>query len=300
MHIEPYQPAHLSQLTALVNAHFGVVIPGWSLPSDYIEKHLDRNPGEYVIDPWVIERKTLCALYRGRVAAAAHLLRYGTGEEIGENYQNVGDIAWLVAWPDTRDEAAALLHACHDQMQAWGVRETIVWDSVLPFPTCSGIPPQWPHITGLFEQAGYAPDPDTGEAIYGGRIETIPLPGEAPVAGVELRRIMREVSVGFVAYAGDEEIGHCYCDVDLSEGNARPALRNWAELGGMFVKEEWRSRGIGTWLVQHAAEWMRMASCDRIVLSVLPDDEERGAGRFYQRFGWQPFTRIHRSWRMRS
>ena len=300
MHIEVYHPVHLPQLTSLINAHFGAVIPGWSLPSEFIEKHLHHNLSQYVIDPWVIERKTLCVLHRGRLVGAAHLLRYGTGEEVGESYQNVGDIGWLLAWPDNKDDAVVLLHACHDQMQARGVRETFVWNSVLPFPTCSGLPPQWPHIMTLFQEAGYAPDPDTGEAIYGGRIDSIPLPGDAPVEGVEVRRMVREISVAFVAFAGDQEIGHCYCDVDLSHGNACPALRTWSELGGMHVDEEWRSRGIGTWLVCHAAEWMRLAGCDRIVLSVVPDDEERGAGRFYERFGWQPFTRVHTGWRLRG
>lgn len=300
MHIEPYDHSHLSQLATLINAHFGVVIPSWSLPEDYIEKHLYRNPGEYVIDPWVIERRTLCVIKEKRVVAAAHLLRYGTGEDISEHYQNIGDIAWLLAWPDEEVAAMQLLQACHTQMREWGVSQTIIWDSLLPFPTCSGLPPQWPHITGLFEQAGYAPLPDTEEAIYGGRLDAIPLPGDAPVEGLDVRRIMRETSVAFVAYDGDQEIGHCYCDVDLSEGNARPALRNWAELAGMYVDEEWRNLGIGTWLVQHAVEWMRLGGCDRVVLSVLPDDEERGAGRFYQRFGWQPFTRVCRSWRMKA
>jgi|GEM_PF-2752234 len=106
--------------------------------------------------------------------------------------------------------------------------------------------------------------------------------------------MMAEESVAFIAYAGDQEIGRCVCKVDLSEGGARPALRMWCQLAHMVVDEEWHSRGIGTWLVQHAAEWMRLAGCDRIVLSVLPDDEERGAGRFYQRFGWQPFTRSYK------
>ena len=298
MHIEPYHSDQLTQLTYLINAHMGAVMPGWSLPAAYVEDRLYRNPGEYVIGPWVIERKTLCAIEKGRLVAAAHLLRYGTGAEVAEHYQNIGDIGWLLAWPQNDEAARVLLQACYDQMKGWNVSQIIVWDSTLP--VCSGIPPQWPHLVALFKEAGYEPDPDSAEAIYGGRIDAIPLPGNAPIEGADVRRMMRDVSVGFVAYVGNEEIGHCYCDVDLSEGTARPAYRNWAELGDMFVEEEWRSRGIGTWLVQHAVEWIRLAGCDRMKLSVIPEDEDRGAGHFYQRFGWQPFTRIHRSWRLKA
>ena len=138
MHIEPYHADHLYQLSYLINAHFSAVIPGWSLPDTYIEKHLYRNPGQYVIDPWVIERKTLCVLHKQRLVAAAHLLRYGTGEAVAEHYQNSGDIAWLLAWPENKEAAEVLLQACHDQMRDWSVSEITVWDSTLPFPPVPG------------------------------------------------------------------------------------------------------------------------------------------------------------------
>jgi GNAT superfamily N-acetyltransferase len=295
MRIELYHPDHLTQLSYLLNSHFNVIIPGWSLTENHIEKKLYRNPGEYIIGPWVVERKTLLVIERERVVAAAHLMRYGTGEEVGENYQNVGEIAWLLFWPRHDDAAQTLLQACHDQMRAWTVKDTFIWNGSM-MSTCAGIPPEWPHIIALFTNAGYAPDIDSGEAIYGGWLHGIPLPGDAPVAGVEVRRMMRGAGVAFVAFAGDQEIGLCLCDVDLTDGNARPALKGWAQLDSMDVEEAWRNRGIGTWLVRHAVEWMRLAGCDRITLSVLPDDEERGAGRFYQRFGWQPFTRVHTRW----
>lgn len=298
MHIEPYHPDHLLQLTYLINAHAGVVIPGWSLTEEYIEKRLYRNPGEYVVDPWAIERQTLVVMQHQRVVAAAHLVRYGTGDEVSEYYHNAGDIVWLLFWPNHDEAAQSLLQACHEQMRAWAVSNTMIWNGSV-IPTCPGIPPEWPHIIALFTRAGYAPVPDSGEAIYGGWIRDIPLPGDAPV-GVEVRRMMRGVGVAFVAFADDQEIGACLCDANMTDGNTRPALRGWAQLDSLNVEEEWRSRGIGTWLVRHAVEWMRMGGCDRIVFSVIPEDEERGAGRFYQRFGWQPFTRVHREWRLQG
>lgn len=45
----------------------------------------------------MIERTTLCGILRQRVVAAAHLLRYGAGPEVGAYYQSAGEIGWFVA-----------------------------------------------------------------------------------------------------------------------------------------------------------------------------------------------------------
>lgn len=300
MPIEPYQTAHLPYLKSLINNHFGAVVPGWSLSSEYIERFLYRNPGQGMIDPWVIERKTLCVVERQRLIAAAHLLRYGTDENMSQDYKNAGDIAWLLAWPDRGDAAKDLLKACHDQMHDWGVREVMIWDSCLPFPAIAGIPHVWPHLLRLFNEGGYEVVPERAEAIYGGRLDAIPLPGEPPAMGITVERVFHNLGTAFVASVNGQHLGHCICIADLGRGDDRPALQMWAELSDMFVEEEWRSRGVGTWLVRHAVEWMRLAGCERIIFSVLPEDEKRGAGRFYQRFGWQPLTHIHTAWRLRG
>lgn len=68
--IESLQSQHLPQVQALVNQHLSAVIPGWGVSLAYLAGRLERNPGQYVVDPWVVERKTLCALDRERVVAA--------------------------------------------------------------------------------------------------------------------------------------------------------------------------------------------------------------------------------------
>jgi GNAT superfamily N-acetyltransferase len=83
---------------------------------------------------------------------------------------------------------------------------------------------------------------------------------------------------------------------DLTVGGALPALRGWGELAELEVREPWRNRGIGTWLVQHAVVWLRLGGCSRIVLSVAAEDEAAGAARFYQRFGWEALVRFQRGW----
>jgi hypothetical protein len=74
----------------------------------------------------VAERATLVAEQRGRVVAAAHLLRYGTGEEVGGAYRDSAEINWLLFWPrathglDSETAAAALMDACLERLRSWG------------------------------------------------------------------------------------------------------------------------------------------------------------------------------------
>jgi ribosomal protein S18 acetylase RimI-like enzyme len=73
-------------------------------------------------------------------------------------------------------------------------------------------------------------------------------------------------------------------------------LANRADVWNLEVIEELRSQGIGTWLVDRAVRWLRLAGCDRIVLPVAIADERAGAGRFYERFGWRPLATLERGW----
>jgi GNAT superfamily N-acetyltransferase len=300
--IEPFQPAHLPQLQELINNHLSAIAPGWALPEAYIHGRLLHNPGQFVLDPWVIARTTLCALERQRVVAAAHLLRYGAGPEVGTWYQGVGDIAWLLAWSNADRATADLLAAAQREMEAWGVTQVYAWNAGLPIGPFVGVPDAWPHITSALVAAGYrqrlAPDAAVyGEAIYGGRLDPIALPTAPPVPGLEVRRLIgSDRGVRFAALVGDQVVGACECVSDLTDGGALPALRGWAELTEMEVAEPWRNRGIGAWLVQHAAAWLRLGGCDRMILAVAAENEAAGAGRFYQRFGWEVFVRQQDGW----
>lgn len=297
--VVPYQPDHLSHVCSLVNTHVSAVVPGWALPAEVIVQGMQRNPGEYIIDPWVAERKTLCVLDNGHVIGVAHLLRYGTEEPVGEHYRHAGDISWFLVWPREDEAANALLDACHQQMAAWSVKTIFVWNNSLPVTMIADIPDVWPHIRTWFAAAGY--QPSRKEARFGGRLDGIPLPDAPPVEGLVCQRGLRsDHGMAFSALLDGKEIGWCECVPDLTEGGALPALRGWAELSEMFVEEHWRNRRIGRWLVQHAAEWLRLGGCDRIILAVDADDEARGAGRFYQQMGWDMLVRLEMGWRKQS
>ncbi|NLX07200.1 MAG: GNAT family N-acetyltransferase [Phycisphaerae bacterium] len=292
--VERFNQTHLSQLQALINAHLQTVVPGWSLPEEYIASRIESNPFEHICDPWVVERETLCALKRERVCAAGHLLRYGDDPEVGEGCRNVAEMNWFLAWPQDADAGHALLQAACERMDRW--KPSQQWGGVtLPVPCCAGIADAWPHIATMLETVGFMHEGHI-ESVYAGRLDGVVGPGDSPVGGVSLRREACDRGVSFTAYEGDRRVGHCQCAADLTLGGRLLALRNWAELADMLVTSEYRSRGIGSWLVRHAAQWLRLAGCDRIVIAVAADDEAAGAGRFYQRFGWHSITRLRRGW----
>jgi GNAT superfamily N-acetyltransferase len=226
------------------------------------------------------------------------LLHYGTGPEVGIHYQGAADIAWFLAWPECQEAAVALLAAAQQQMTDWRATHSYAWDSCLPVPLIGGVPEAWPHIAELLRTAGYRPVRE--EALYGGWLPDMSQAIEAPLEGIRVQRRVKSFTggVAFVAVLDEQEIGCCDCVVDLTDGNERPSLRGWAELAEMTVEEGWRNRGVGRWLVQHAVRWCRLAGCDRIALNVAQEDEAAGAGRFYRRFGWEPWARLQVGWRL--
>ena len=118
----PFQRGDRERVTALVNAHIDAVLPGVSVSVNAVMSQLEREPGEYIVDPWVHERATLVAIERERVVAAAHLLRYASEERVSESYRNLGEIRWLVFEPDNARAGDALLGACISQFEGLGRR----------------------------------------------------------------------------------------------------------------------------------------------------------------------------------
>src|SRR4249920_96649 len=99
--VRPFRRGDRDQLTRLVNAHAEAVVPGMSASVNAVLGSLERQPGEFIEDPWVSERVTLVADLRDRVVAAAHLLRYFPDERAGQAARDVGEIHWLLYWPHT-------------------------------------------------------------------------------------------------------------------------------------------------------------------------------------------------------
>jgi GNAT superfamily N-acetyltransferase len=271
--VRPFRRSDRNQLTDLVNAHAAAVVPGAGVSVAALLSHLERDPGEFIVDPWVAERTTLVAEQNNRVTAAAHLLRYRNDDGVGPAYRGVGEIRWLVFWPEGprstnpwwtagTEAATELIDACIAQLERWNVTSQNAGGE-LPVPGVYGVPEQWPHVSALYEQAGFTHDGHT-ELVYLARVGDLPRLASPPVAGLELRRAVGLNGTRLSAVRGDEVIG--YIEVEIRDEGERLARQaGWADVGNLRVTEQFRRRKVATWLLGHAADWLELARVDRLL-----------------------------------
>jgi GNAT superfamily N-acetyltransferase len=306
--VRPFHRRDRDQLTALVNAHGAAVVPGAGVSVATVLSHLERQPGETIVDPWVSERATLVAEQHHSVVAAAHLLRYFADERAGSSYRDSADIHWLLFWPvapagnphwtDATEAAEALITACVGQLDEWGVTRQDAGGE-LPVRGVFGVPEQWPHIRALYQRAGFTPTGST-EVVYLAQAGELPRPAAPPVAGLAIRRSVGMNGTRLSAVLGDQEIG--YIEVEIFTGGERlPRDGGWADIGNLHVTEEYRRQGVATWLLGQAATWLRLAQVTRLLdyATLEPDPAGRdGAGYrgFLAASGFTELTRTQRGW----
>jgi GNAT superfamily N-acetyltransferase len=296
--VRPFRRADREQLAALVNAHVQAVVPGVSVSVNTVMSQLERDPGEFIVDPWVAERATLVASQRRRVVAAAHLLRYGEGDDVGEAYRGTAEINWLLFWPqanhwpDSEKAAGSLMDACLAQLRSWGAGH---WhaDGALPAPGVYGVPRQWPHVRELYERSGFVHD-GLVEIILLARVDELPEPSRPPLDGLRLERSVGEAGTRLAGLAGDELVGFIEVDTNLAEGGRLAHLGGWADIGNLHVAEPYRRRGVATWLVGQAADWLRLARVDRLLEYARPEEHDLLA--LLHRLGFRELTRTARGW----
>lgn len=153
MEIRAFHRGDRDQLTDLVNTHIAAVVPGWAVSVAALLGQLEREPAQYVIDPWVVERAALVGLRRDRVVAGAYLKR-GSDARVMPDYLDAGEIAWLVCLPNAMDVGRALAAACVNQLDAWGVSRQYA-EGDLPTPAIYGVPDVWPHVRSLLDDVGF-------------------------------------------------------------------------------------------------------------------------------------------------
>ena len=308
--VRPFRRSDRDQLTGLVNAHAAAVVPGLSVSVATMLSHLERQPGEFIVDPWVSERVTLVAEQRQRVAAAAHLLRYAADERVSQAYRNAGEISWLLFWPegprisnpcwtDASEAAEKLIAACIRQLEEWGVARQYA-DGDLPVPGVYGVPEQWSHIRALYERAGFRHEGHS-ELVYLADVEDLRRPADPPVPGLTVRRTVGLNGTRFSAFLADEVVG--YIEVEIFDDGERLARHSgWADVGNLCVAEGYRRRGVATWLMGRAAEWLRLAHVDRLLDYTYAEgrdatgqsyDESRA---FLQASPFTELTRTQRGW----
>jgi GNAT superfamily N-acetyltransferase len=298
--VRPFRRADREQLTALVNAHVQAVVPGVSVSVNTVLSQLERDPGEFIVDPWVAERMTLVAEQRRRVVAAAHLLRYGAGEDVGEAMRDAGEIGWLLYWPeasywpDSMVAADALMAACLAQLRRWPVTR---WnaDGSLPAPGVYGLPAQWPHIRALYQRAGFGLTEDSHtEVVLLARVDELPRPSGPPIPGLALGRAVGINGTRLHGSLGEQPVGYIEVETNLAEGGRLAHLGGWADVGNLHVDEAYRRRGVATWLIGQAADWLRLARVERLLAYAWPEEEGRLA--LLGKVGFRELTRTDRGW----
>jgi GNAT superfamily N-acetyltransferase len=301
--VRPFRRSDRDQLTDLVNAHAEAVVPGMSVSVNAVLRQLERDPGEFIVDPWVSERATLVAEQGHRIIAAAHLLRYFADERAGESYRGSGEIRWLVFWPqapagnpywpDPRPGAEQLIAACVRQLDEWGV----AWqgaDGALPADGVYGVPEQWPHIRALYQSAGFTHTGDT-QIVYLARIGDLRRTAE-PVSGLALRRSVGINGTRLSAVLGTDVIG--YIEVEtLAAPERLPRHGGWADVGNLRVTERYRRRGVATWLLGQAAEWLDLGQVARLLAYASLEDTGDASNRaFLAAAGFRELARTQRGW----
>lgn len=307
--VRQFRRSDRDQLTQLVNAHAAAVVPGMSVSVSTVLSSLERQPGEFIEDPWVSERVTLVAEQQDRVAAAAHLLRHFSDDRAGEAARGVGEIHWLLfwpeapagnpCWPDATEAAETLMAACIRQLEKWGVTRQHAGGE-LPVPGVYGVPDQWPHIRAIYRRAGFAHTGHT-EVVYLARVDDLPRPAGIPITGLSVRRSVGMNGTRLSAVLGEDVIG--YIEVETFEEGERLARHGeWADIGNLHVTERYQRRGVASWLLGQAAAWLRMAHVDRLLNYAWLEGTDPGGVDYagYRAFlpavGFQELTRTKRGW----
>lgn len=293
--VRHFRRSDRDQVTALVNAHVAAVVPGMSVSVQGLLSSLERQPGEFIVDPWVDERVTLVAEQRERVVAAAHLLRYGRGQQVRETYRNAGEIRWLLCWPDASfwpdatDAGDALAAACVAQLEAWDVGACYA-DGTLPAPGIFGVPEQWPHVRGIYERAGFG-EPFRPELVFLARVDDLPRPGRAaPLPGLATVRSLGVNGTRIAAVCAGSTLVYVELDTNLDGAARTSRLGGWADVGNLHVDPAHRRRGLGTWLLAAAREWLELSGVTRLLDYAGEDEPEYAA--FLQTNGFSLLTRV--------
>jgi GNAT superfamily N-acetyltransferase len=295
--VRPFRRSDREQLTRLVNAHVAAVVPGVSLSVNAVMSQLEREPGEFIVDPWVGQRMTLVAEQRGRIVAAAHLLRYADDERVSESYRDAGEVRWCLFWPDAPYwpdagiAAHALIGDSVEQLARWGTSRHYA-DGALPAPGVYGVPRQWPHVRSLYEEAGFVHDGHT-EIVYLARVEDLPPSGDPPLEGIVLERSVGVNGTRFSARIDHQAVGFIEIE-SLDDAGRAPRTAGWADVGNLQVVEQYRRRGVATWLLGQAGEWLQLAGAKCLLDYSQADDNDRHA--FLIARGYRELTRTSCGW----
>ena len=145
----------------------------------------------------------------------------------------------------------------------------------------------------MYSGNGFAPAPVGTEILHLADLADLPEPGDQPLPGLQLRRLVGINGTRLSAHLGPTLVGYLEVEVlDLAERHPRHG--GLADIGNLMVIEDHRRQGIGTWLLRHAARWLRLGHVDRLLHFAAPEQTAQIA--FVERNQFSEITRIRRGW----
>lgn len=103
------------------------------------------------------------------------------------------------------------------------------------------------------------------------------------------------------AVVGDTVIGYIEVEV-FEEGERLSRHGGWADVGNLCVTEQYRRRGVATWLLEQAADWLQLAQVERLLDYAWLDgqgatgQDDTGYRAFLAASGFLELTRTQRGW----
>lgn len=292
--VRPFRRSDRDQLTDLINSHAHAVLPGVSITINTVLNQLEHEPDEFIVDPWVRQRTTLVGEQRGRLTAAAHMVRYADDPGAGQNLCGAGELRWLLQWPDAsywpdaHVAGRAVADAALAVMRSWNVH-TVRADFALPAAGLTGVAEQWPHVGQLLDGLGFVSR--RSERVLLADVADLPVRARDDLT---MLRTLGECGTRFTALADGRDVGHVEIDTTIAGPGRLATPTGWADVGNLHVAEHRRRQGVGSALLVAAAHWLRLARADRLLAYAEPDESDLVA--FLCRSGFEVMTTCRRSW----
>jgi GNAT superfamily N-acetyltransferase len=178
-------------------------------------------------------------------------------------------------------------------MSGWGAAK--LWaDGSLPALGCYGVPAAWPHVRDVYVRSKFVFEGRV-ELVLAAAVDDLPRLGEPPLPGLAARREVGRFGTQFSAYLDGERVGFIDTENDLTAGGTRSRFAGWADVGNLQVVEEHRRKGVATWLLAHAADWLRLGRVERLVDYAWPEQDDILG--FLGASGFRELSRTERGWR---
>ena len=245
--IRPFLRHDREQLTDLVNAHVKAVIPGCSVPADALLSQMERDPGEYIVDPWVVERETWVAIEDDRARRRGAPAPVRRRRAVGSALRNAAAINWLVCWPANLDAGHDLMRARCRAARSVEAAGSRVLDMSLPAPLVYGIHDAWPHLASARSRGRLLRHRRSHRVAVRDR----PRPDRYAGRGADrraspMRRRLHEFGAAFTAMLNGREIGMLEVDDDFTRHGLMLRNDGWADISNVGVAPEHQGIGVGS------------------------------------------------------